>query len=214
MKLTTILWSTRGRDWGFRMLLLPQLSCSDWLDAHHRMFQENTVTEEYQVNQGNIKLSSNLTVPYIALSFPDPEQRKDRAGRIIPHEIALLGEEIQAFQDIRSAVNEIWKTLSSTYAILYPLSATEVDQRSIEVRGDSLHLVQKEAEINTPLAEDKNPNFQPVAIAIAVIAIVAIILMLSLQYIGQDRNPGSSPESINSKISQVTGGLTSLEWNA
>lgn len=214
MKLTTILWSTRGRDWGFRMLLLPQLSCSDWLDAHHRMFQENTVTEEYQVNQGNIKLSSNLTVPYIALSFPDPEQRKDRAGRIIPHEIALFGEEIQAFQDIRSAVNEIWKTLSSTYAILYPLSATEVDQRSIEVRGDSLHLVQKEAEINTPLAEDKNPNFQPVAIAIAVIAIVAIILMLSLQYIGQDRNPGSSPESINSKISQVTGGLTSLEWNA
>jgi hypothetical protein len=178
------------------------------------MFQENTVTEEYQVNQGNIKLSSNLTVPYIALSFPDPEQRKDRAGRIIPHEIALLGEEIQAFQDIRSAVNEIWKTLSSTYAILYPLSATEVDQRSIEVRGDSLHLVQKEAEINTPLAEDKNPNFQPVAIAIAVIAIVAIILMLSLQYIGQDRNPGASPESINSKISQVTGGLTSLEWNA
>ncbi|MBD2427362.1 hypothetical protein [Phormidium sp. FACHB-1136] len=178
------------------------------------MFQDNTVTEEFQVNQGNIKLSSNITVPYIALSFPDPEQRKDRAGRIIPHEIALLGEEIKAVQDIRSAVNEIWKTLSSTYSILYPLSATEVDKRNIEVRGDSLYLVQKEAEINALLAEDKKPNFQPVAIAIAVIAIVAIVLMLSLQYLEQNRNPGSSPEFTNSKISQVTGSLTFSEWNA
>ncbi|MFE4108475.1 hypothetical protein [Almyronema epifaneia] len=213
MKLTNILWSTRGHDWGFRMLLLPKLSCTDWLDAHHRMFQDNTATEEYQVNQGNIRLSSNLTVSYIALSFPDPEQRKDRSGRIIPHEVALLGEEINAFQDIQFAVNEIWKTLSSTYATLYPLSPDEVDKRSIEARGDSLYLVQKEAEINTSLTEDKKPNFHPVAIAIAVIAIATIILMLSLQYLEQDRNPGSSPESTSSKISQVTGNLAYSKWN-
>lgn len=211
MKLTNILWSTRGRDWGFRMILLPSLNCNNWLDAHHRIFQESRATEEYKVDQGDIKLSSDLTIPYIALSFPDPEQRKDRAGRIIPHEVALLGEEIRAFQDIRSAVDEIWIILSSTYANLYPLSAAEVDKQSIVVREGSLYLVQKEAQIKTPLVEDKKPNFQLAAIAMAVIVIAAIILLLSLQYLGQDRNPDSSPESIDSKIFQVTGDLTSSE---
>ncbi len=201
------------------MILLPQLSCNDWLDAHHTMFQKSRATEDDQIKRGEaIELSSNLTVPYVALSFPDPEQRKDRAGRIIPHEVALLGEEIKASQDTRFAVDEIsvdeiWKILSSTYEILYPLSAVEVDKQSIEVRGDSLCLVQKAAETNTSLAEDKKLNFQLAVIVIAVIAVAAIILMLSLQYLGQDRNPGGSyPESINSKkISQVTRGVASLK---
>lgn len=207
MKLTNILWSTRGQNWGFRLLLLPELDCSDWLDARHSMFREGKSAEEYFFNQGDIRLSSNLTVPYLAFSFPDPEQRKDRAGRIIPHEVALFGEETKAFQDIQSAVDEIWKILSSNYAILYPLSAIEIDKLSVEVTGDSLYIAQKNTEINTPLAEDNNPDFQHAAIAIGVIAIVAIFLLLSLQYLGQDRNPASSPESTNSEIFQITGRL-------
>lgn len=207
MKLTNILWSTRGQDWGFRMLRRPELGCNDWLDVHHEMFRESKAVEEYDANQGNIKLSSNLTVPYIAFSFPDPEKRKDRSGRIIPHEVALVGEEVKAFQDVRSTIDEIWETLSSIYEILYPLSATEVDKQEILIRGDSFYLSQKEVESNISSVEDNKSNFQAATIAIAVITIVAIILMLSLQYLGQDRNSGSSPKSTNSEIFQIIGYL-------
>ena len=75
----SIIWATRGRNWGFRFLLKGGLA--DPLPAYERAFDQlKDVPSFWRRDRTRA-----------ALRFPDPEGRTDAAGRVIPHEFVIVG---------------------------------------------------------------------------------------------------------------------------
>lgn len=108
-----LIWATRGRTWGFRFLSdggfedpLPVYDSAfaglgDELDAWQRVGDK------------------------VALRFADPLGRKDRAGRVIPHEFVVfrpLADEIRSVEDGRRLV---WDLVSAEYARLWEAGSDE-----------------------------------------------------------------------------------------
>ncbi len=73
-----LLWATRGRTWGFRFLLNGGFD--DPLGVYDEIFPEMDGQPE----------AWRRVDEKVALRFPDPLERQDAAGRVIPHESVLL----------------------------------------------------------------------------------------------------------------------------
>ena len=178
MNLNTLLWSTRGRDWGFRMLLYPQMPCEDWLVSYQSMFKQSS-SDEAQFRRGQVELGQGRNVPYVAVKFTDPQSRTDRAGRLIPHEIAVIGEESKNFKDFNSVKEAVWKILSDTYTKLYELQAREIETIQITCVNGSFIISNKEYQKRPDIKEELSPNFlQAIGILAAVIAIALLAVVL------------------------------------
>lgn len=101
-----LIWATRGWSWGFRFLRsggffdpLPiyevALSGLGWTLPAWRRLDETT-------GAAGADLAGA-----VALRFPDPHGRRDRAGRVIPHEFVVfppLADEIHSLRDARKLV--------------------------------------------------------------------------------------------------------------
>src|SRR6476661_3454327 len=75
-----LIWATRGRSWGFRFLLAGGLS--DPLADYERAFADLEPEPA----------AWRRTDAVVALRIPDPDGRKDAAGRDIPHEFVVFGD--------------------------------------------------------------------------------------------------------------------------
>jgi hypothetical protein len=99
-----LVWATRGFQWGYRLLLTAGLD--DPLQHYEEAF-DGAVDEPsmYQRNAAGV-----------ALRFPDPDGRKDAAGRVIPHEFVLLGSLADKVQTVDDGVELIWPLVAPAYA--------------------------------------------------------------------------------------------------
>ena len=73
----SLIWVTRGRTWGFRFL--RDGGFKDPLPVYEEAF--SGVEDEPEV--------WNRVGEKVALRFPDPLERKDLAGRVIPHDFEI-----------------------------------------------------------------------------------------------------------------------------
>lgn len=99
-----LVWATRGRRWGFRLLLTAGLS--DPLRRYELAF--GGAADEPTLFQ--------RTAVGVALRFPDPDGRRDEAGRVIPHEFVVLGDLADDVQSVEDGVTLIWPMVADSYA--------------------------------------------------------------------------------------------------
>lgn len=185
MNLKSLLWSTRGRDWGFRRLLEPDIRCDNWLQSYKTMFSQHNMNQQ-QFQRGYVKLSSKIKdpVPYVAVIFTDPQSRTDRSNRTIPHEIAIVGEDSYQFEDFDSIKEKVWEVLSDVYSELYELQSNEIENIELLRDRDSLKISHKKSSAVERGNEDKKgSNFQ-MAIAVVVL-VIAIAVLLTIYLLNQ-----------------------------
>jgi hypothetical protein len=97
------IWATRGRTWGFRFLRSGGLD--DPLDVYEDTFSK----------VGDQPEAWHRVADKVALRFPDPDGRRDAAGRVIPHDFVLLGpwaDGINSFEDGRQ---RIWHVVADEF---------------------------------------------------------------------------------------------------
>jgi len=98
-----VIWATRGRTWGFRFLLDGGLP--NPLAEYERVF-------------GDLKDEPTAwvqTAGRVGLRFPDPESRRDTAGRIIPHEFVILGPQSERLQSLEAGKEWVWLRVANAY---------------------------------------------------------------------------------------------------
>lgn len=105
----SIIWATRGRDWGFRFLLDAGLD--DPLPEYECAFEglEDAPDAWRQIGR------------CVALRFPDPLGRRDAAGRVIPHEFVLFDSDTQGVESVADGLNKVWPLVSETYAHIWDM---------------------------------------------------------------------------------------------
>jgi hypothetical protein len=91
----SLIWATRGRSWGFRFLC--DGGYEDPLPVYEEVFSgvEDASKVWRRVGEKG------------ALRFPDPEERRDAAGRVIPHDFVVfrpLADQIRSPEDGRRLV--------------------------------------------------------------------------------------------------------------
>ncbi|WP_228545877.1 hypothetical protein [Microcella flavibacter] len=55
----------------------------------------------------------------IAVRFPDPEGRTDRAGRLIPHDFVILDSKTSDIRDLQDARALLWPAVSGQYEAIW-----------------------------------------------------------------------------------------------
>ena len=104
------IWATRGRTWGFRFLLDGDYP--DPLPAYDRVFSDLEDEPRLCVRVG----------AQVALRFPDPLDRRDAAGRVIPHDFVILeplaDEEPLAdkINSVDDGLQKVWPLVSDVFA--------------------------------------------------------------------------------------------------
>lgn len=99
------IWATRGRTWGFRFLRRGGLD--DPLSVYEAAFSE----------LGDRSEVWHLGVHGIALRFPDPDGRRDAAGRVIPHEFVLLGPTwVSEIDSLEEGRERVWCLVADEFA--------------------------------------------------------------------------------------------------
>lgn len=98
-----IVWATRGRTWGFRFLLTGGVS--DPLAEYERVFADRKDEPTVWVQR----------VGRVGLRFPDPEGRRDTAGRIIPHEFVILGPQSKRVDSLQAGMEWVWPRVAKAY---------------------------------------------------------------------------------------------------
>ena len=98
----TLIWATRGRDWGFRFLRDGGLA--DPLPAYERAFAA--------APSGPTTHRSGAT---LAVRIMDPLGRKDAAGRVIPHEFVVSSPLADLIQSVEDAKKEVWPLVAQEY---------------------------------------------------------------------------------------------------
>lgn len=104
----SLLWATRGRTWGFRFL-------SD--DGSGR--DPLAVYEEAFGRLGDATAVVRRTDDVVAVRFPDPQGRCDRAGRVIPHEFVVSGPLAASVSSVEDALEHVWPLVSERYAVVW-----------------------------------------------------------------------------------------------
>lgn len=99
-----LIWATRGRSWGFRFLLDAGLP--DPLETFERAF----------AGLGDNPTVCGHGVGQVALRFPDPLNRRDSAGRVIPHHFVVLGDMVEGLDSVESGLERIWPLVAGAYA--------------------------------------------------------------------------------------------------
>lgn len=104
-----MIWATRGRTWGFRFLRRGGLD--DPLPTYSAAFDGFDGVEQLWTRSGKLT----------ALRFGDPLGRKDRAGRLIPHDFVILGDPSTEINSVSSGIELVWQLVAADYARDYDL---------------------------------------------------------------------------------------------
>jgi hypothetical protein len=100
---TGFIWATRGRTWGFRFL--RRGGREDPLGVYEDTFSEI----------GDQPEAWRRVADKVALRFPDPEGRRDAAGRVIPHDFVLLGRWADGINSIEDGRQRIWHEVADDF---------------------------------------------------------------------------------------------------
>ncbi|MBL0888304.1 hypothetical protein [Myceligenerans indicum] len=105
----SLIWATRGRSWGFRFL--RDGGFTDPLPAYERAFAgiESEPTMYRRVGK------------QVALRFPDPKDRCDEAGRVIPHDIVVMSPLADDVRSVEDGQRIVWPLLAEAFARLWDL---------------------------------------------------------------------------------------------
>jgi hypothetical protein len=94
------IWATRGRTWGFRFLRRGGLE--DPLGVYEETFSE----------VGDQAEAWHRVDDKVALRFPDPEGRRDAAGRVIPHDFVLFEPWAKGINSLEDGRQRIWNEVA------------------------------------------------------------------------------------------------------
>ncbi|WP_312180991.1 hypothetical protein [Arthrobacter sp.] len=103
----TLIWATRGRAWGFRFI--HNGGAEDPLPVYNDVFSGFMDELELCRRVGE----------RVALRFPDPLGRKDRAGRVIPHEFVVSGSLAEKINSVEDGLRLVWPLVAEEYAGSY-----------------------------------------------------------------------------------------------
>lgn len=117
-----LIWATRGQGWGFRFLLGAGLD--DPLTEYETAFGGDVDSAE----------AFHRSADVVAVRFPDPLQRRDAAGRVIPHEIVAFGEDAREIDSLDAGISRLWPRVSGIYARIWDVESPPT-RRVIE-RGE------------------------------------------------------------------------------
>lgn len=214
MNLDNILWITRGNQWGFRILLKPQLECEDWFDIYELIFDQNS-TEKEQFVKSYVRIN-NHKIPYVSVVFLDLASRKDQSTRIIPHKVAILGDDCTFFDNLDSVKISLWPKLSGLYSELYDYSVEQMSAIELVVNNSSLIIQKKPKELET--FEEQEKNFWQAIPMKAVVVIALSLLLLLLIYLNnsyqeKEIKPQKKSQSKISEDINLTQVLTEEEQN-
>ncbi len=141
MNVEKLLWSTRGREWGFRLLREPQFDvAANWQAARDSIFRSSTNDADFFA-RGVQSLRSGYRAAFVAARFHDPESRRDAAGRVIPHEVIFFEPDSRDSPPAATAAEfqeRVWPLLKDAYGQLYGLSVEEVRGHQVVVNNSDL----------------------------------------------------------------------------
>jgi hypothetical protein len=101
------IWATRGRTWGFRFLRNAGLV--DPLAIYEATFSK----------VGDQPEAWRRVADMVALRFPDPEGRRDAAGRVIPHDFVLLGPWADAIDSLEDGRERLWHEVADDFESIW-----------------------------------------------------------------------------------------------
>jgi hypothetical protein len=110
----SFIWATRGRTWGFRFLSTEQPG-QDPLARYEEAFA------------GLLVARQGVLTGLLAVRFPDPEGRRDRSGRPIPHEFVLTPPLSDSVRSVEDAVEQVWPLVRERYAEVWEASKAPKD---------------------------------------------------------------------------------------
>jgi len=99
----SFIWATRGRRWGFRFL--RDGGYRDPLPIYEAAFEGVAEQRSVARQVGDV----------FVLRFPDPEGRKDQAGRVISHDFVLPATASGALPATADAVRNAWEAVTAEY---------------------------------------------------------------------------------------------------
>ncbi len=101
------IWATRGRTWGFRFL--RRGGFEDPLDVYEDAF--SSIGEQPE--------AWRRVADRVALRFPDPDGRRDAAGRVIPHDFVLLGSWAAGIASLDDGRRRIWPEVADEFTTIW-----------------------------------------------------------------------------------------------
>lgn len=110
----TVIWVTRGRDWGFRFLRDGDFA--DPLPIYEAMFSAI----------GDAPEAWHPAADQVAVRFPDPLGRKDRAGRVIPHDFVAFGPSAESIKSVEDGRQLLWPEVAEQFARVWKLPKAEL----------------------------------------------------------------------------------------
>jgi len=98
-----LIWATRGRTWGFRFLRTGEYE--DPLGVYETVFSQLDDQPEVWGRVDDM----------VALRFPDPDERQDASGRVIPHEFVVFGPEAGCIDSLDDGRRLVWREVAQRF---------------------------------------------------------------------------------------------------
>ena len=112
----SLIWATRGRTWGFRFL--RDAGFDDPLRVYDVAFAD--------VDEGPEawhRIAGSRGLPeMVALRLLDPLGRRDRAGRVIPHDFVLLPPLADEVDSVEDGLRLVWPRVADQFEHVWELS--------------------------------------------------------------------------------------------
>jgi hypothetical protein len=111
----SLIWATRGRTWGFRFL--RRGGFEDPLPIYDTAFSGLAERSEVRARVPGTGRHPEL----VALRFPDPLGRRDRAGRVIPHEFVVFPPLADAVRSVEDGLRLVWPLVADDFERVWEL---------------------------------------------------------------------------------------------
>lgn len=128
----SLIWATRGRKWGFRFLLDGGLA--DPLGVYEHAFTA----------MGDAETGCCQVGQHVALRIPDPLDRKDSAGRVIPHDFVVIGPHASSVTSVTDGLQLVWPRVKDIYAQVWDRDVPPSIEGMQSILGYSGQLLQSE----------------------------------------------------------------------
>lgn len=122
-----LIWATRGRSWDFRFLLTGPYV--DPLLAYERAF----------IGMRGEESGCRRVGDQVALRFPDPLDRKDDAGRSIPHDFVVMKPLAANIRSVDDGREKVWRLVADIYALVWAGSSPSADVIQSAIVSGSHH---------------------------------------------------------------------------
>lgn len=120
-----LIWATRGRSWGFRFLL--DGGYADPLDAYEQAYTGTGDAESMCLRVGD----------QVALRFPDPDGRRDHAGRVIPHDVVVMPPHSTDIHTVQDGLAKVWPLLAGAFAAVWDQPKAPVQKQIDDLVGSA-----------------------------------------------------------------------------